>query len=236
MPIAGRGGGQLNTMQLDFIARRYDTFSEVFTIEYRDDDNVLQEVDLTGATVQAAIKKKKNGPTVLWLDVSVTGNEITLSKPNTEMDLPTGRYWWDLEVKDADGVHITWVEGRFTMIEHVTEFVETYLVKLWNTIKSVLSFKDILVYPFRALMKALLRFEDIPKTKLTVFIDTIISYVSIAMVVSKITTKFLVGLTISAVPKLTLKAVWKVAVGFITQVYYTREARFSVRVIFYEIQ
>lgn len=230
--IAGQNSGNLRTIQMNFTARRYDTFSEVFTIEYRDAEGILQEVDLTGAEVQMAVKKKKGGETVLWMDIAIDGNEITASKDRTLMNLPAGRYWYDLEVKDSDGNHITWIEGRFIMVEHVTEWVDTIYNYLSTVFKSILSFKDILVYPFHYVWNAVVKIETVPKTTNYVKYSLNILFKSIAMVVHRHTLVFKAMINISTVPKTRLNLFFRAIPYFITNVYYFTDARFRTIVVF----
>lgn len=144
MPIAGRNSGNLNTIRMDFTVRRYDTFSETFNIEYYDSDGILQEVDLTDGFAQMWVKKKKTDtiPTLV-MDVNLSGNEITISKDRNAMNLARGSYWHDIEVKDADGNHITWIEGRFIVLEHITEYIDEHLKEYYTYFTTLLSFFDV---------------------------------------------------------------------------------------------
>jgi len=144
MPIAGQNSGNLNTIRMDFTVRRYDTFSETFNIEYYDSDGILQEVDLTSAFAQMWVKKKKTDTTpVLVMDVNISGNEITISKDRSLMKLARGNYYHDIEVKDSDGNHITWIEGKFIVLEHITEYIDEHLNEYYNYFTSLLSFLDV---------------------------------------------------------------------------------------------
>ena len=84
MPIAGQDSNRLSAIRMDFTARRYDTFSETFTVQYYDDDQVLQELDLTGAIAQMQLKKKKSDADPFFhMDVAISGNNIIVSKNHT---------------------------------------------------------------------------------------------------------------------------------------------------------
>jgi hypothetical protein len=37
------------------------------------------------------------------MDVAISGNELTVSKNHLKMDMSAGKYWYDIEIKDADG-------------------------------------------------------------------------------------------------------------------------------------
>lgn len=143
MPIAGQNSGNLDTIRMDFTCRRYDTFSETFNIEYYDTDGVLQEVDLTGAYAQMWVKKRKTDTTpVLVMDINISGNELTISKDKDSMSLAAGSYWHDIEIMDADDNHITWVEGRFYVVEHVTEFVREVEKEIKYLLETALSYSE----------------------------------------------------------------------------------------------
>ena len=124
--IAGTRGDSIRRIWMDFTARRYDTFSETFEIKYMDENDNIVPLDLTDCTAQMHIKKKKgDGDPVLVMDVAVNSdNELVISKNHLLMDLAKGRYWHDIEIKDADDTHITWIEGRFIVIEHVTQYLD----------------------------------------------------------------------------------------------------------------
>ena len=144
MPIAGQNSGNLNTIRMDFTVRRYDTFSETFNIEYYDTDGILQEVDLTSAFAQMWVKKKKSDTKpILVMDVNISGNEITISKDRNAMKLTRGNYYHDIEVKDSDGKHITWIEGRFIVLEHVTEYIDEHLNEYYTYFTNLLFFLDV---------------------------------------------------------------------------------------------
>lgn len=143
MPIAGQNSGNLNTVQMDFTCRRYDTFSETFNIEYYDENGILQEVDLTGAYAQMWVKKKKSDalPTLV-MDINISGNELTISKDKDSMKLAAGSYWHDIEIMDANDNHITWIEGRFYVVEHVTEFVREIEEEIKHSFETAISYTN----------------------------------------------------------------------------------------------
>lgn len=142
--IAGQNSGNLNTIRMDFTCRRYDTFSETFNITYYDSDGILQEVDLTNASAQMWIKKKKTDTTpILVMDVNLSGNELTISKDRNSMKLARGNYFHDIEIKNSDGDHITWIEGKFKVLEHITEYIDEYITEYYNYFINLLSFLDV---------------------------------------------------------------------------------------------
>jgi hypothetical protein len=146
--IAGQNSS-FNKIWMDFTARRYDTFSETFEINYIDEFERKATLDLTGAFAQMHIKKKKgDGEPILVMDCAISGNELTISKNHLEMDLPKGRYWHDIEIKDADSTHITWIEGRFIIVEHVTVYLDEIIQKIKPVFSTMLSIVTAPKLPF----------------------------------------------------------------------------------------
>ncbi len=157
--IAGQNSGNLNTIRMDFTVRRYDTFSETFNIEYYNSDGILTEVDLTSAFAQMWVKKKKTDTTpVLVMDVNLSGNEITISKDRSLMKLARGNYYHDIEVKNSDGDHITWIEGRFIVLEHVTEYIDEHLNEYYTYFTNLLSFLDVPKKVLRNVFQSIITF------------------------------------------------------------------------------
>lgn len=145
--IAGRDSNSLNTVRMDFTVRRYDTFSETFEIQYYDSSGVLQTVDLTDAFAQMWVKKKKTDTApVLVMDIAISGNELTISKDRSMMKLPAGRYYYDIEIKDVNLKNITWVEGRFTVLEHVTEWVNEKIYEFIEALTTFWNWIDVPVF------------------------------------------------------------------------------------------
>ena len=235
--IAGQGGNQLDTIQMDFTARRFDTFNEVFTIEYYDDDQNLQELDLTGARAQMQLKKRKSDASPFFsMDAAISGNEITISKNHTMMDMPKGKYWFDIEIKDADGDHITWVQGRFVVVEHITHYVDTYLTDLWYTLKSTLSIVDVPKISYYTKWISTLLFQNSTVYWLKSIFKSTLKFESINFIVSKVVVGFAAVLAIATVPKTIFVTAFRLTVDMSDQVYYYSTGIFQVRVIFYEIQ
>lgn len=233
--IAGQGGNQLDTIQMDFTARRFDTFSEIFKIEYYDDDQNLQELDLTGATAQMQLKKRKSDAKAFFnMDVAISGNELTISKNHLMMDLPAGKYWYDIEIKNVDGDHITWVQGRFIVVEHITEYVETYLSYLWYTFKSVLSITDVPKISYFTKWISTLLFQNSTVYWLKAKFSSMLQFESIQFIVDKILVGFTLLLTITNIPKTILIASFRLIVDMSDQVYYYSAGRFGTIITFYE--
>ena len=233
--IAGENSGQLDSIQMDFVARRFDTFSEVFTIEYYDDDQILQEVDLTGGSVQMQIKKRKSDANaVLNMDVAISGNEITISKNHTLMDLPKGKYWFDLEVKDADSAHITWVHGRFTVVEHVTQWIETFVATIWNKFELFLEMPDVPKTVFARFFHHILTIITIPIYSFKAMMTAILNFNTIQNILRKYQGFFSIVLDIIKVPKRIFNAIFDCIVIFIAKIFFYGTARFATHIFFYD--
>jgi len=233
--IAGESGNQLDSIQMDFTARRYDTFSETFTIEYYDEDQVLTEVDLTGALVQMQVKKRKgDGEAVLNMDVAISGNEITISKPSNLMDLAKGKYWYDLEVQDSDGNQITWVEGRFMVVEHVTSWIEVQLVNFYDKIVEILSISTVPKTILSYVIRSILTIETQVVYMLKAAIGQSLSFTSLNSIVKRYGPKWSLVLTIIQVPKRIYTATWQLLVSFVGLVAFNQYATFNLRVFFFD--
>jgi hypothetical protein len=234
--IVGKGGNQLDTIQMDFTARRFDTFSEVFAIEYYDSDGILQEVDLTGATAQMQLKKRKSDATPFFnMDIAISGNKLTVSKNHLMMDLPAGKYWYDIEIKDSSGDHITWVQGRFVVVEHITEFVDTILTYVSTTFNSILTIFNVPKITFVSSFIDNIIFKNIVVYRLKAFWNTALKFTTINFIVKKVTVIFLSTLTIMNVPKIFCGTVFRVIVNMTNYLRYTGTINFNIRVIFYEV-
>jgi len=162
--IAGQNSGNLNTIRMDFTVRRYDTFLETFNIEFYNSDGIKEEVDLTSAFAQMWVKKKKTDTTpILVMDVNISGNEITISKDRSLMKLARGNYYHDIEVKNSDGDHITWIEGRFIVLEHITEYINEHLNEYYTYFTNFLSFFDVPKKILRNVFESIITFlPDVP--------------------------------------------------------------------------
>ena len=234
--IAGENSGQLDSIQMDFVARRFDTFSEVFTIEYYDDDQILQEVDLTGGYAQMQIKKRKSDASaILNMDVAISGNEITISKNHTLMDLPKGKYWFDLEVKDSDSAHITWVHGRFTVVEHVTQWIETFVATVWNKFESFLEMPDVPKTIFANFIHQILTVITIPIYSFRAIIKSVLEITTLKNIIRNYRGFFNIVLDIIRVPKIIFNVIFDCIVTFIAKIFFYGTARFATYVFFYNI-
>jgi hypothetical protein len=84
-------------------------------------------LNLTGATVKIEFRDEIDSPVILLL--STTNNKITISSPlsgtisipATIIDIPFGKYIYDLQVTLASGYNKTYMKGSWEIVADVTE-------------------------------------------------------------------------------------------------------------------
>jgi hypothetical protein len=110
-------------MSLNFQNIKGDTFEQVpFEVKI---NNVA--VNLTGAIVKMQLRKECGGVIGLTL-TSVASAGITITdavngkfKINKQIiDIPSYNYYYDIEIKFADGTVKTWIDGMFNIICDIT--------------------------------------------------------------------------------------------------------------------
>lgn len=117
----------VKAIRMDFTVKKGDTFSYTYDVTYIDDNGEEKIYDLTNCFAQMQIKKKrtdKNYYTVMAVNINITTGQITFYKSNEDMQLEPGTYWYDLEIKNAEGVNITWIEGKFKVLPDVTQWIK----------------------------------------------------------------------------------------------------------------
>lgn len=149
--ISGNSSGSRKDLRkairMDFVVKRGDTFSYVYDVTYIDANGVEQIYDLTGCYAQMHLKKKQHDSsyyTAMAVNMDTSAGTITFFKSAIDMKIPAHNYWFDLEIKDAAGKNITWIEGRFKVIQDMTDWIleaKDYLTYTFqyaaNIIKSV---------------------------------------------------------------------------------------------------
>lgn len=139
--IAGLNSSQnmFSGQRKDFIIMRRDTFSYTGTYDYFDTNNILQTYDFTGCIGKMDIKKKKTDIIPLRVvSVSFNMTDYTLYLSDEETDLDAGRYYYDLQIKDADNNMVTKLYGEFKVLQDVThlegtteeEFITSFLSEI----------------------------------------------------------------------------------------------------------
>lgn len=126
--IAGTGTSNriFQGQRKDFIVMRKDTFEYTGTYTYVDTDNTELQYDFTNCIGMMAIKKKKTDTTpVRVASVSFDEEEYTLAIDAEDMDMDAGRYYYDMQIYDADGHMVTKLYGDFVVLQDVTDFLET---------------------------------------------------------------------------------------------------------------
>lgn len=68
-------------------------------------------------SAQVRVRRDRGSQLVLDLEPDVAVNVVTLG--GVPLEVPSGVYWWDLEVVDDDGV-LTVLAGRFQVVPDVT--------------------------------------------------------------------------------------------------------------------
>lgn len=114
-------------VRIDFAnVRRGDIFSYTYDVSSIDVNGTETTADLTGYYAQMHLKKKKTDESYyVAMDVVIdsSAGTITFSKSANDMRIPARTYWYDLEIKDANSRNITWIEGKFKVIQDITEWI-----------------------------------------------------------------------------------------------------------------
>jgi len=121
--IAGTGSSNriFDGQRKDFIVMRKDTFSYNDTYEYVTDNGVDAEYDFTGCVGAMQIKKKKSDTAVVrTVSVRFSTTTYYLSADADDMDMDAGKYYYDLQIYDADSEMVTKLYGDFIVLQDVT--------------------------------------------------------------------------------------------------------------------
>jgi hypothetical protein len=182
------------------------------------------------------LKKRKSDAIPFFnMDVAISGNELTISKNHLMMDIPAGKYWYDIEVKDASSDHITWVQGRFVVVEHITEFVDTILTYVSTTFNSILTIFNVPKITFVTYLRSILTFTISPVYRLITTFSNIVGFTSLGFLVKKYINTFASIVKINTVPKIVFTTVWRAIISITTNIYYTNISRWSTSVSFQTI-
>lgn len=92
-------------------------------------DSSGADIDITGYKVYFTVKRKLNDSDTLALikvDVTshsapITGNTVVSLVNATTDDLPEGTYYYDLQLKDTEGLISSTKRGVFDVVEDVTK-------------------------------------------------------------------------------------------------------------------
>lgn len=145
----------------DFIVMRKDTFEYTGTYSYIHTDGTTVEYDFTGCIGMMHIKKKKTDSVPLKsIGISFDVYDYTLSAAAENMDLDAGKYYYDLQIYDADNKMVTKLYGNFIVLQDVTDF--TGVIELYPS--------------FDIESEALYTFDDFKKSILNIMLNSEITY------------------------------------------------------------
>lgn len=126
--IAGTGGMEriFTGQRKDFICMRGDTFTFTDTYTYTNSAGTEVQYDFTDCIGIMHIKKKKND-TAIIRSAAVTFDEYeyTIAIDAEDMDIDAGKYFYDMQIYDADGLMVTKLYGNFVVLQDVTDFEGT---------------------------------------------------------------------------------------------------------------
>lgn len=116
----------------DFIVMRKDTFEYTGTYTYVDEDNTELQYDFTSCIGAMAIKKRKTDTTaVKFVSVSFDVEEYTLFLDAEDMDMDAGKYYYDLQIYDADNKMVTKLYGDFIVLQDITDMLTPEEFEPW---------------------------------------------------------------------------------------------------------
>jgi len=152
--IAGTGSSNriFQGQKKDFIVMRKDTFEYTGEINYVDEDGTDATYDFTSCIGAMVIKKKKNDIAIVRaVSVSFDETEYTLYVDAEDMDMDAGKYYYDLQIYDADEHMVTKMYGDFIVLQDITDMLHPHDEEIYLTLESIIgyekmdSFKSILL-------------------------------------------------------------------------------------------
>lgn len=161
--IAGTNSSQrvFTGQRKDFIVMRKDTFEYTGTYSYVHTDGATVQYDFTGCIGMMHIKKKKTDTVPLKsIGISFDIYDYTLNATAENMDLDAGRYYYDLQIYDADNKMVTKLYGNFIVLQDVTDF--TGVVELYPS--------------FDIQSEVLYTFDDFKKSILNIILNSEVTY------------------------------------------------------------
>ncbi len=127
--VAGTGQQQnyYKGKRKDFYVKRGDTFDYDYKHKFVNASGVEGFYQFASAdTGMMSIKKNKTDVVpIRRVRVTLSDNTATMFIGASQMDLDSGRYYYDFEIKDGSGAQITKLEGTFNVSQDVTEFIDT---------------------------------------------------------------------------------------------------------------
>lgn len=120
-PQVGTIGTTLKPKRYDIEIYQGDTFG--FALQFKDSTNAL--INVTGWSALAQIKNSDGtpAPTAAFTTViGTTDGKITIKLTDVQSgDLPEGEYKYDVQVTDSAGNKRTYIGGRITVVEDISE-------------------------------------------------------------------------------------------------------------------
>lgn len=126
--IAGSEGTEriFRGQRKDFIVMRKDSFNYTDDYTYINDEGIETAYDFTGCIGKMDIKKKKNDKTPIKVIAvnfdSTVVNRYSLNLDYKSMDMDAGKYYYDMQIYDANGLMVTKLYGNFIVLQDVTDF------------------------------------------------------------------------------------------------------------------
>lgn len=120
-PQAGTIGSTLKPKRWDIEIYQGDTFA--FALQFKDASNAL--INVTGWTALAQIKNSDGTPATTPAFATTVGGadgKITIKLTDVQSnDLAAGEYMYDVQVTDSAGNKRTYIGGRITVTEDISE-------------------------------------------------------------------------------------------------------------------
>lgn len=115
---------QSGTIGVNLLPKRYDiqlyqgdTFEVI--LNFKDSNNV--GVDLTGFTGNCQFKPTTGAPIDIGVTVNYNSTNGAVQLLLADTSALTGEYSWDLELQDAGGRRRTYIGGKVTVTQDITE-------------------------------------------------------------------------------------------------------------------
>ena len=143
--IAGTGGVErvFDGKRKDFIVMRKDSFDFNDTYEYVDDDGIDAEYDFTGCIGAMQIRKKKTSKEIVrTVSVRFSTTTYYLSVDADDMDMDAGKYYYDLQIYDANSKMVTKLYGDFVVLQDVTDMSEPSLASNAYNLDTAVTYQE----------------------------------------------------------------------------------------------
>jgi hypothetical protein len=116
-PQQGTIGANLLPKRYDIEIYQGDSFEVI--LNFKDSEGV--GVDLAGFTGRAQFKPATGSPIALTVEVNYGAVDGAVRLSYLDTSLLSGTYSWDLELEDSGGRKRTYIGGKVTVTEDITE-------------------------------------------------------------------------------------------------------------------